>query len=317
MSVQTLATDELPGGGAELGATSSNTAPHALRIFAVAAVCLGVAALAAATFVLSYSAIRAVALQAGVAPRFASGYPLLLDAMLIIVLAAVLGLRGAGLPSRLLAWLTLLLVLTVAAGADAMHTAGRSMPHQAAAITAAVMPFVLVLVAFTLLLVMLRHGRLRRVADTADRVYGSGWTVARPADVAVPSHPVIRQALDVPMPPPRAVEADGESGESVSEPATGTTPYPSDKLAGGWYDEDDGGDEEPVHGGSALTAEDEVLADGEPDDDDGPVFHRLFSAPVPADVEMTVDEATEDEESGADQNDVQPTDVETGEPELR
>lgn len=293
MSVQTLATDEWPGGGAELGATSSNTAPHALRIFAVAAVCLGVAALAAATFVLSYSAIRAVALQAGVAPRFARDYPLLLDAMLVIVLAAVLGLRGAGLPSRLLAWLTLLLVLVVAAGADAMHTAGRSMPHQAAAITAAILPFVLVLLAFTLLLVMLRHGRLRRLADTADRVsaYGSGWTAAQPADVAAPSHPVNRPVLDAPTPPPRevAMDSDSSTGESVSEPATGTTPYPSDTLAGGWYDGDDDGDAESVHG-APVPGEDEILADGEPDDDVGPVFHRLFSAPIGAEVEMTVDE---------------------------
>src|SRR5215472_5484466 len=131
MSVPTLGADESQDGAAELVAAPSDAAPQAFRVLAVAAVCLGVAALAAATFVLSYSAIRAVALQAGVVPRFARGYPLLLDAMLVIALAAVLGLRGAGLPSRLLAWLTLLLVLTVAAGADAMHTAGRSMPHQA------------------------------------------------------------------------------------------------------------------------------------------------------------------------------------------
>ena len=99
MSVQTLGNDELPDSAAELGTAQFDTAPRALRIIAVAAVCLGVAALAAATFVLSYSGIRAVALQAGITPRLARGYPLLLDAMLIIVLAAVLALRDAGLPN--------------------------------------------------------------------------------------------------------------------------------------------------------------------------------------------------------------------------
>src|SRR5215469_13516657 len=178
MSVQTLSTDELGNGVADPGAPW-----QALRILAVAAVFLGVAALAAATFVLSYSPIRAVALQAAVAPRFARGYPILLDAMLVIVLAALLGLRGAGLPSRFLAWLTLLLVMAAAAGADALHMAGHSLPHQAAAITAAILPYALVLIAFALLLAMLRYARLRRLADAADGAgaYGSGWTLAQPA----------------------------------------------------------------------------------------------------------------------------------------
>ena len=51
-----------------------------------------------------------------VAPRLARGYPLIIDAMLVIVLAAVLALRGAGLPSRLVAWISLLAVLVAAAG---------------------------------------------------------------------------------------------------------------------------------------------------------------------------------------------------------
>src|SRR5271165_3850713 len=161
MSAQNLGTDELPDGQGEFGAMQPDTAPRALRILAVVAVFLGVIALAAATFVLSYSPIRAVALQAGITPRLARGYPLLLDAMLVIVLAAVLALRSAGLPSRLLAWITLLVVMAAAAGAEALHAAGRSLPHQAAAITAAILPWVLVLVAFALLLVMLRHARLR------------------------------------------------------------------------------------------------------------------------------------------------------------
>jgi hypothetical protein len=140
--------------------------PRALRILGLAAVGFGVAALAAATFVLSYPAIHVLALQAGVAPRLARGYPLLIDAMLVIVLAAVLALRGAGLPSRLLAWVTLLAVLATAAGAGALHAAGRKLPERGAAITAAVLPWVLVFLAFALLLAMLRYARLRRAAAT-------------------------------------------------------------------------------------------------------------------------------------------------------
>ncbi len=118
------------GDTAEAGSARPETAPRAWRILGLAAVCLGLAALAAATFVLSYSGIRAVALEAGITPRLARGYPLLVDAMLVIALAAVLALRGAGLPSKVLAWLTLLVVLAAAAGADGLHAVGRTLPHR-------------------------------------------------------------------------------------------------------------------------------------------------------------------------------------------
>ena len=138
-------------------------APSALRVLGLVAVCVGLAALAAATFVLSYSGIHAIALQAGISPRLARGYPLLLDAMLVVVLAALLSLRGAGLPSKVLAWLTLLALLAAAAGADALHAAKGKLPARAAEITAAVLPWVLVFLAFVLLLAMLRHAHLRRL----------------------------------------------------------------------------------------------------------------------------------------------------------
>jgi hypothetical protein len=146
---------------------SPTGADGAFRAIGLAAVFIGVAALAAATFVLSYQGIRAVALHAGIEPRYAKGYPLLIDAMLVIVLAAVLALRGAGLPSRMLAWLTLLVVLCAAAGADTLHATGRTLPHTAGVVTAAVLPWALVFVAFVLLLAMLRHARLRRQVNAA------------------------------------------------------------------------------------------------------------------------------------------------------
>ena len=53
--------------------------PRAMRVFALAAVCAGVAALAGAAFVLSYAGIHVVVLQAGVSQRLARGYPLILE----------------------------------------------------------------------------------------------------------------------------------------------------------------------------------------------------------------------------------------------
>jgi len=280
MSVPTLGADESQDGAAELVAAPSDAAPQAFRVLAVAAVCLGVAALAAATFVLSYSAIRAVALQAGITPRLAKDYPLLLDAMLVIVLAAILALRGSGLPSKLLAWVTLLLVMTVAAGADALHTAGRSLPHQAASITAAVLPFVLVLVAFALLLAMLRHVRLGRLAEPTDFVtgYGSAWALPQPANAQpAAAQPAAAQ-------PAAAQPAAAQPTEVRSDPAA------DDPAADGYDDdiesvddsEDPDDSEESSDFGMALASLTTEADETESMDDlDGPVFHRLFSAPAP------------------------------------
>jgi hypothetical protein len=139
-------------------------APGALRVLGLVAVSVGVAALAGAAFVLSYSGLHAVALQAGISARLAKGYPLILDVLLVVILAAILWLRSAGWPSKLLAWACLLALLAAAAWADALHAAGHRLPTRPAAVTAAILPWALVLIAFALLLTMLHHARVRRAA---------------------------------------------------------------------------------------------------------------------------------------------------------
>src|SRR5580693_8945976 len=133
-----------------------------LRLLGLVAVAAGVLLLMAAAFVLSYAGIHAIALSAGIRPRFARIYPLMFDAMLVVACAAVLALRGAGLPSRCYAWLTMLVLLGAAAGADAVHATSTKLPHQPTAAAAAIIPWALVLLGFGLLLSLLRHARLRR-----------------------------------------------------------------------------------------------------------------------------------------------------------
>jgi Protein of unknown function (DUF2637) len=140
-------------------------AHRALRLLGIAAVVAGVLLLMAAAFVLSYAGIHAVALSAGVSPRLARLYPLIFDAMLVVACAAVLSLRGAGLPSRCYAWLSMLVLLVVAAGADTLHAIGVRLPHKPAAAAAAIIPWALVLIGFGLLMSMLRQARLRLAAD--------------------------------------------------------------------------------------------------------------------------------------------------------
>ena len=245
-------------------------APRAVRVLGMAAVCVGLAALAGGTFVLSYSGIHALALHAGIAPRLARGYPLLIDAMLVIVLAAVLALRGADLASRLLAWTTLLAVLAAAAGADALHAVGRRLPRHPAAITAAVLPWVLLFLAFALLLAMLRHARLRRLAASAP-LPAALFNHEDPQPSATGA--AIVPGLELPVRQPQMAQpAQDEQAAQDDEAAQ------ADEA-----NEVDEADETAARAHQAEPAEqaEEATELDEPDDPDMPVFHRMWSSPTP------------------------------------
>src|SRR5258708_37739798 len=77
-----------------------------------------VAAIAAATFVLSYAGVHAIALQSGVPADLARFYPAIFDAVLVIACAAV-PLRTRWL-TRGYTWLVILLVLRLLAPLDPM-----------------------------------------------------------------------------------------------------------------------------------------------------------------------------------------------------
>ncbi len=190
-----------------------------LRMLALAAVAAGVLLLAAAAFVLSYAGIHAVALSAGVSARLARIYPLIFDAMLVVASAAVLSLRGAGLPSRSYAWLSMLVLLAAAAAADALHATGTTLPRRPAAAAVAIIPWVLVLIGFGLLLCMLRQARLRRAAAAArprvalepsGHVEVRRGTGDRPAPMVPPG-----QAAAQPVPGPAVTAADRYLGPSA------------------------------------------------------------------------------------------------------
>jgi Protein of unknown function (DUF2637) len=142
--------------------------PHStLRLAALTAVVAGVVLLAAAAFVLSYSGIHSVALQAGVSPDLAKLYPVIFDAMLVVAGAAAMALRGAGWWSRFYAWACLIALLVAVAIGDAVHATGTALPERALRIAVAITPWVLLLLAFGLLLTMLRHFRKSRAAVAA------------------------------------------------------------------------------------------------------------------------------------------------------
>jgi Protein of unknown function (DUF2637) len=158
-----------------------------LRLAALTAVIAGVVLLAAAAFVLSYSGIHEVALQAGVSPNLAKLYPVIFDAMLVVAGAAAMALRGAGWWSRFYAWACLILLLAAVALGDAVHATNTTLPERASRAAVAITPWVLLLLAFGLLLTMLRHFRKARATVVARQearaaAAGDAGAVGQPAE---------------------------------------------------------------------------------------------------------------------------------------
>jgi hypothetical protein len=145
-----------------------------MRLVALVAVVIGLAALTAAACVLSYSSIHQLAIQAGVSARLASVYPLIFDALLVLAGCSVLALRGAGLVSRVYGWLCMLVLLGGLAAGGALHAAATKIPRRLAGVVAAIVPWALVLVGFGLLLALLRYARNRRLGHAHATVAAAG-----------------------------------------------------------------------------------------------------------------------------------------------
>jgi hypothetical protein len=192
--------------------------PHPrLRLVALTAVIAGVVLLAAAAFVLSYAGIHQLALHAGVTPRLARLYPLIFDAMLVVAGAAALALRGAGWWARSYAWFSLLLLLAAVAAGDAVHATHVAVPIQPIRTAAAVTPWVLLLLAFGLWLVMLRH--FRRVRAAAAQQERGGDPAGEPA---VPGQAAAGQATAGQATAGQAT-ADGTNGDGGPAARTAVT----------------------------------------------------------------------------------------------
>jgi hypothetical protein len=130
--------------------------PHLL---ANAAVTIVVLAVAAATFVLSYAGVHAIALQGGVSVQLARIYPGLFDAVLVIACVAAVVLRDARWWARCWAWLIVIVVLGAIGATDVLHAMNYGLRHRPTEGVVAAAPAVAVLLAFSLLLTMLRQTR--------------------------------------------------------------------------------------------------------------------------------------------------------------
>ena len=134
------------------------------RLLAHVVVVIGVLAVTAGVFTLSYNAVRDIALAAGVTASLARLYPAILDAVFVVACAAALTLRDARWWTRGYAWLSVLVTGALIGAADVYHAMGLRLPHKIAAGTVAALPVALVLLGFSLWLSMLRHTRWSRTA---------------------------------------------------------------------------------------------------------------------------------------------------------
>lgn len=143
------------------------------------AVLVVVLAMAAATFVLSYSGVHAIVLQAGVSPRLARIYPGLFDAVFVIACVAAVMLRDARWWARWYAWLVIILMVVVVGAADVVYAINVTLRHRTIEGVVAAAPWVLLLLAFSLMLTMLRQSRVQQAPATA---------LAEPAEPAEPAY---------------------------------------------------------------------------------------------------------------------------------
>ena len=195
------------------------------------AVVIVVIALAAATFVLSYSGVHAIVLQEGVSARLARIYPGLFDAVFVIACVAAVMPREARWWARAYAWLVIILMVAVVGAADAVHAMSVALRHRPMEGVVAAAPWVLVLLGFSLLLTMLRQSRARHAAEKAPAE--PAYAAPVPETRALPAAPVdapeadttdlsaVRDADAWPVPD---VAASGDTGPVGEEPVPVAVP---------------------------------------------------------------------------------------------
>ncbi len=123
---------------------------------------LGVAALAAAAFALSYDDLRVLALTGGAAKRYAPIYPIMIDTLVVVTILSLVMARRTRWWARGVRWLLLLALLAGAAAAGAQRAVKGydPLPDKWLSAGVAVAPWVLLLIAAWLWLSMFRHARL-------------------------------------------------------------------------------------------------------------------------------------------------------------
>ncbi len=177
------------------------------------AVASGVALLAGGAFALSFSALRDLALRAGVDAGLAFIWPLIVDGFIVIATAAAFALKHRGRRVSWYPWSAVVLFSTVSVAGNALHAldnpTGR-LPVIVAALVSAV-PAAALLVASHLLVVMIDGRRRPRASGASRRAAENPHPETKPP-AAIRSAATPANALSAPLLEEiRALVANGET----------------------------------------------------------------------------------------------------------
>jgi hypothetical protein len=127
-----------------------------------AAAGLGIAALAAAAFALSYDDLRVLALTGGAAKPYAPVYPVMIDMLVVVTILSLVMARRTRWWARAVRWLLLLALVAGAAAASAQRAVKGydPLPDKWLSAGVAIAPWALLLLAVWLWLSMFRQARL-------------------------------------------------------------------------------------------------------------------------------------------------------------
>ncbi|HEY7279707.1 MAG TPA: DUF2637 domain-containing protein [Trebonia sp.] len=154
-------------------------------------VALVVIAVAAATFVFSYDGVHAIALLGGVSGQLARYYPGLFDAVLVIACVAAVMLRDGRWWARLWAWVVIIVLLAAIGTTDVLHAMNYTLRHRVTEGVVAAAPVAAVLLAFSLLLTLLRQSKTHPPAPAApETIEVPALAAAAAPPIALPAAPV-------------------------------------------------------------------------------------------------------------------------------
>jgi Protein of unknown function (DUF2637) len=202
-------------------------------------VALVVIAVAGAAFVFSYGGVHAIALLGGVSAQLARYYPGLFDAVLVIACVAAIMLRDGRWWARLWAWVVLIVVLGAIGTTDVLHAMNYTLRHRPTEGIVAAAPVAAVLLAFSLLLTLLRRSRTQAPQPTGPAPLDipalpaaiSVPPMALPAAAATPVAPAVAPTeLQAPFADLAAI-APMPAAATVAAPATETESWPQDAPA--------------------------------------------------------------------------------------
>jgi hypothetical protein len=180
------------------------------------AVAIVILAVMAGAFALSYTPVRDIARDAGVASPVVRIYPGILDAVFLVCCACALMLRNARWWTRLYAWLSVLVTGALIGAAGVYHATGLRLPRRTLDGTVWALPWALVLLGFSLWISTLQHTK-------SDRDPGA----AEPDDRPAPDAPV----LVLEATPPARVALPAPQAEAEADEASATPPAVAESAA--------------------------------------------------------------------------------------